>query len=126
MEKLYLIIASFIATNILSVSCFEESVSVNSTNQGGQENFIRTTLPSDDECGVNETCVRFCCSKESDCLSEEYFNISSIKEAKFLSTPFKVLKGRPKCSGMYVETEPWMFTQVKINKFLKWKILKSS
>lgn len=136
MEKLYLIIVGFIASDISSLLCSSENNSVGE----GAENISSLSV---EECGVNETCVRFCCSIESNCISQEYFNLRNLPQAQFLNYKFKALRGKPNCSDMYVEKESWMLLQVnkhhllflifltrgdlwsffKINKFLNWETL---
>lgn len=63
-----------------------------------------------DDCEVSETCVRFCCDEKSDCLDENFFNLSSLFEAKYLNSDYKVLIGRPSCGSMYEEDNGiWKF-----------------
>lgn len=66
-----------------------------------------------DKCDANETCVRFCCSNKETCLDEKIFDLSKFKEARNLSSSYKVLKGRPDCGDMYSDEDPWEFLQVR-------------
>lgn len=73
---------------------------------------LKLSTPVVGTCAVNETCVRFCCSFEETCSNKEQFDISNLTEAKNLTTPFKVLKGRPNCGDVYEETNAWEFLKV--------------
>lgn len=68
-----------------------------------------------DKCGVNETCVRFCCDNLVSCANLESFNKSSIPGAEDLDEDFKILKGHPSCrntSGAFEYDAIWSFLKV--------------
>lgn len=70
--------------------------------------------PIVEECKTNETCVRFCCREITACLDLDFFDLRSMKEARRLKkTAYKVLRGKPNCTDMYIEDKaPWEFIEV--------------
>lgn len=71
-----------------------------------------------EKCGINESCVRFCCTNESFCSKNEHFDLSDVPEAKNLSQNFKVLKGKPKVDQCF-EAIDWIFLEVSKEKSMK-------
>ena len=75
------------------------------------------------ECGAEETCVRFCCSNETACSDENFFDLSSLTQAKDLNKDYKILKGfissRCKESHFTAEHNEWMFNKVSFQFNLK-------
>lgn len=67
------------------------------------------------QCGVGESCIRFCCMNTTNCEKEENFDLSFDPKAKNLSSSYKIIEGEPNCKDRFEETSYWEFLEVKSN-----------
>lgn len=63
-------------------------------------------------CRDNETCVRFCCDKDSNCTTSDNFELKSLEIAKNLDSKYKVLIGWPNCDMYQENGTKWEFFEV--------------
>lgn len=115
--KIFRVIASFYVSITISVRGSEVSTPLISDNNnievenGGKQKVVSRPIAS--ECKLSETCVRFCCRHRTDCLDPVYFELSKVREATKLDPSYKVIKGKPNCTDMYIEEKaPWEFINV--------------
>lgn len=69
------------------------------------------------ECGVGESCVRFCCKNESSCSDPDFFDLRSVEMARDLDSNYKIIKGLPPCAErdeVFHFEEEWKFSRVRI------------
>lgn len=105
----------FLLILIISALCSDycEATSQSIINDNSESKSLN--FPVVDKCKLNEICVRFCCHYNETCMNETHYNLSHLKEAKFLSSEYKVLKGKPNCGDMYVEKDySWEFSKVRL------------
>ena len=106
-EKVFLLI--LIINTLYSDYC----VAINQSNINNDIELQNLNFPVVDKCKLDEVCIRFCCHYNETCMNETHYNLSHLKEAKSLSSEYKVVKGRPNCENMYIEDEyPWEFSKV--------------
>jgi hypothetical protein len=74
---------------------------------------IKMLIPS---CGVNDSCVRVCCTKLNSCQNNTVFEISKFLEN--LTPGFNVLKGNP-CDADRIDRKNVYFQKVKKKYFYK-------
>lgn len=101
----FLILSCFTFVCAFGDNEFKELSDITSITANLSDRFVET-------CGVNETCIRFCCENSTSCDVLEFFNKSSVPGGENLKDDFKILEGLPSChkaGNEYSNDDEWSF-----------------